>query len=159
MPEAQGAQVAHESPSIGPSGVASPPPRSPTRLSSVVQATQSSEPIMNFKYVVAIIPLESVESVERELRSIHVGGITLTRVKGFGEYKNLFTEDWLSEHMKIEVFVEEAKAERLVEVLLASSLSDVPGAGILAMMTVDKFLHLRTGTEFLPARQSRTPQP
>lgn len=105
---------------------------------------------MDFKYVVAIIPLESVQSVQRRLRSLHVGGITLTRVKGFGEYKNLFTEDWLSERMKIEVFIEEAKAQELVEALLASALSDVPGAGILAVMPVEKFLHLRTGTEVLP---------
>lgn len=104
---------------------------------------------MNHKYVVAIIPLESVESVERKLRSIHVGGITLTRVKGFGEYKNLFTEDWLSEHTKIEMFVEESKAQALVDALLASALSDVPGAGIVAVMPVEKFLHLRTGTEVL----------
>lgn len=109
---------------------------------------------MNIKYVVAIIPLESVQSVQRKLRSIHIGGITLTRVKGFGEYRNLFTEDWLSEHVKIEVFVKEAKAEGLVEALLASALSDVPGAGILAVMPVEKFLHLRTGTEVLPAHRA-----
>ena len=107
---------------------------------------------MNYKYVVAIVPGEAVESVERKLRGIHVGGITLTRVKGFGEYKNLFTEDWLSEHTKIEVFVEESKAEALVDEFLASALLGVPGAGIVAVMPVEKFLHLRTGTDSLPTQ-------
>lgn len=109
---------------------------------------------MNFKYVVAIVPLESVASVEKELRSIHVGGITLTRVKGFGEYKNFFSEDWLSEHTKVEVFVEESKLDGVVNALLETAFHDVPGAGIVAVMSTEKFLHLRTGTEILPGAPS-----
>lgn len=105
---------------------------------------------MNFKYVVAIVRSDAVESVERKLRSIGVGGITLTKVKGFGEYKNFFTSDWLSEHTKIEIFAHESKVEALLTALLETGLSDVPGAGIVAVMPVEKFLHLRTGAEVLP---------
>ncbi|UUZ76652.1 P-II family nitrogen regulator [Polaromonas sp. P1(28)-13] len=106
---------------------------------------------MNFKYVVAIVPPEAVESLERKLRNIGVGGVTLTKVKGFGEYKNFFTSDLLSEHTKIEIFTEESKVETLLNALLETALSDVPGAGIVAVMPVEKFLHLRTGADVLPA--------
>src|SRR3989442_15820263 len=106
---------------------------------------------MNFKYVVAIVRPDAVESLEARFKSLGVGGITLTRVKGFGEYKNFFTSDWLSDHTKIEVFVEESRLEGLLGALLEAAHSDVPGAGIAAVMPVDKFLHLRTGTEVLPA--------
>lgn len=105
---------------------------------------------MNFKYVVAIVPSEAVEPLERQLRSMGVGGITLTRVKGFGEYKNFFTSDWLSEHTKIEIFTEESKVEVLLNALMETARSDVPGAGIAAVMPVEKLLHLRTGAEVLP---------
>ena len=105
---------------------------------------------MNFKYVVAVIRSDALESLEARLAGIHVGGITLTKVKGFGEYKNFFTSDWLSEHTKIEIFAEESKVELLLNALLEAAHSDVPGAGIVAVIPAERFLHLRTGTEALP---------
>ena len=107
---------------------------------------------MKFKYVVAIVPPETVEALERELKRIGVGGMSLTKVKGFGEYKNFYTSDWLSDHMKIEVFAEESRLEGILRAMLQAGCSDAPGAGIVAVMPVDTFLHLRTGTEVLPAR-------
>ena len=105
----------------------------------------------SFKYVVAIVAPEVVESLESKLRSMHVGGITLTKVKGFGEYKNFFTDDWLSVHTKFEIFAEASAVDGLVDALLETAGSDVPGSGIVAVIPVDRFLHLRTGTESLPA--------
>lgn len=106
---------------------------------------------MKFKCVVAIVSPEAVKSLERKLKSIHVGGITLTRVRGFGEYKNLFTDDWLSEHTKIEIFAEEAKVEGLLDAVFEAAGSDVPGAGVVAVVPVDKFFHLHARTGHWPA--------
>ena len=105
---------------------------------------------MNFKYVVAIVPPDAVKSLEAKLMRIGVGGITLTKVKGFGEYKNFFTSDLLSDHTKIEIFTEESKVEPLLEALLEVGRSDIPGSGVVSVIPVDKFLHLRSGTEDLP---------
>ena len=105
---------------------------------------------MNIKYVVAIVYSDNLERLHAALNSIRIGGVTLTKVKGYGEYKNLYTEDWLVEHTKVEVFAEESKADLLVKVLLDMSRSEPPGAGIVAVMPVERFFHLRTGTETLP---------
>ena len=105
---------------------------------------------MNFKYVVAIVPPDAVKSLEARLIRMGIGGITLTKVKGFGEYKNFFTRDLLSEHTKIEIFTEESKVEPLLDALLEIGRSDLPGSGVVAVIPVDRFLHLRTGTEVLP---------
>ncbi|MEO5669894.1 MAG: P-II family nitrogen regulator [Ramlibacter sp.] len=109
---------------------------------------------MNFKHVIAIVRPEAVESAEAKLRSIGVGGLTLVKVRGFGEYKNFFRSDLLSDHVKIEIFVEESKVDALVEALLEVTRSDVPGAGIVAVTPVERFLHLRTGNEILPESNS-----
>ena len=109
---------------------------------------------MNFKYVIAIVPPESVETLQQKLRTMGVGGITLTKVKGFGEYKNFFSSDWLSDHMKIEIFAEESRLDSLLAAVLETGACDVPGAGIVAVLSVERFLHLRTGTEVLPARKA-----
>lgn len=105
---------------------------------------------MSFKYVVAIVAPEAVEPLEKKLRGIGVGGITLTKVRGFGEYKNFYARDWLSDHTKVEIFAEESKVDGLLDALAASAASDLPGSGVVAVIAVDKFLHLRTGTEVLP---------
>lgn len=105
---------------------------------------------MNFKYVMAIIPPYAVEGLEARLRRMGVGGITLTKVSGFGEYKNFFTSDLLSEYTKIEIFTEESKVEALFDALLEVGAADIPGSGIAVVITVDRFLHLRTGTENFP---------
>lgn len=105
---------------------------------------------MNFKYVVAIVPPEAVKSLEVRLRRVGVGGVTLTKVKGFGEYKNFYTSDLLSDHTQVEIFTEESKVEPLLDALLEVGRSDIPGSGVVAVIPVDRFLHLRTGTEVLP---------
>src|SRR5206468_11409131 len=94
------------------------PPEALPPLLSAVQTTETSEVIMNFKYVVAIVRPDAVESLEARFKSLGVGGITLTKVKGFGEYKNFFTGDWLTEHTKIEIFTEASKVEPLLGVFL-----------------------------------------
>lgn len=105
---------------------------------------------MSFKYVIAIVRPEVVAPLETKLGAIGVGGITLTKVKGFGEYKNFFTRDWLSEHTKVEIFAEESKVDALLDVLQEIADADIPAVGIVAVIPVDRFLHLRTGTGILP---------
>jgi nitrogen regulatory protein P-II 1 len=103
---------------------------------------------MTFKYVVAVVPTGALERLESELKRMQVGGVTLSKVKGFGEYKNFFTGDWLSDHTKVEIFVEDSKTDDLVSALRGTAC-DLPGAGIVAVMPTERFLHLRTGAEIL----------
>ncbi len=107
---------------------------------------------MEVKRVVAIIRSEALDALENKLKSLHVGGVTVSRVKGYGEYKNLFTDDWMIEHTKVEIFIETPKVNELIDALLEIARGDVPGAGVVAVLPVERFLHLRTGTETLPPR-------
>jgi nitrogen regulatory protein P-II 1 len=111
---------------------------------------------MKFNYVIAIVRPDAVESLKVRLRSLGVGGLTLTKVKGYGEYKNFYTADWLSDHTRVEIFVEHSKVDALVDALVEVTDSDIPGAGVVAVMPVDRFLHLRTGTETLPEAAAQT---
>ncbi len=104
---------------------------------------------MDFKYIVAVVRSDALESLEAKLADIHIGGITLTKVRGYGGYKNLYTKDWLSDRTKIEIFVETSRVELLLNTLLETASADVPGTGIVAVMPVERFLHLRTRTETL----------
>lgn len=105
---------------------------------------------MNMQYIVAIVPPELVESLEVKLRNLHIRGVTLTKVKGFGEYKNLYSNDWLSDQTKIEIFAEEAKVGSILDALRETGAADVPGSGIVAVIPVDTFFHLRAGAASEP---------
>ena len=105
---------------------------------------------MSLKYVVAIIRPDVLDALEVKLGSLHVGGMAVTKVNGFGGYTDFFSKNHLTEHIKIEIFVEEPKVEALTTAIMDSAHSDVPGAGIVAVMPVEKFLHIRTRSETLP---------
>lgn len=102
---------------------------------------------MNYKYVVAIVRPELAAPLEAKLSAVGVGGISLTKVKGFGAYKNFFSRDWLSEYTKVEIFTEESKVDALLDILQESAEANV---GIVAIMPVDRFLHLHPRHRSIP---------
>src|SRR5713101_525918 len=106
--------------------------------------------MMGMRYIVAIIRSDVLKALEGKLASIGVRGLTMTKVKGFGEYADAFSSDWLTVHTKIEIFTDESKAEAITKVIMDVAHSDIPGAGIVAVMPVEKFLHIRTRSETLP---------
>jgi nitrogen regulatory protein PII len=107
------------------------------------------EQVMEYKRIIAIIPNDVLAPLEARLKGLGVGGMTVSRVKGYGEYKNLFREDWMSEHTKVEIFVEAPKVDTIVGAMLEIERGGPPGSGIVAVIPVETFLHLRTGTQSL----------
>ncbi|MEN7527569.1 P-II family nitrogen regulator (plasmid) [Cupriavidus basilensis] len=106
---------------------------------------------MSTKCVVAIVPSDLLEKLEQQFATVHVPGLTATRVKGYGEYKNFFSSDLTSVHTKIEIFVEEESVQAIADAIFQVARSSVPGAGIVAVMPVDQLLHLHApATELNP---------
>ena len=105
---------------------------------------------MSLKYVVAITRPDVLAALEAQLANLHVRGITVTKVKGFGEYIDFLSKNHLTEHIKIEIFVDESMADAVINAILDAAHSDVPGAGIVAVLPVEKFFHIRTRSEVLP---------
>lgn len=58
---------------------------------------------MQFRKVTAIIRPERLEAVEECLKKLVNPGISVTKVKGFGEDRDFFKRGWLSQHVRIEV--------------------------------------------------------
>lgn len=100
---------------------------------------------MAFKYVIAILQPEVIQALEAQLSRIGVGGITLTRVKGFGDYKNFFSRDWLTDHAKAELFVEDARVDALLDVL--REVTNAAAPGVVAVIPVESFHHLHAGSD------------
>ncbi len=107
---------------------------------------------MGLKLVVAIIRTHALESVEERLREMGVRGLTVSRAKGFGAHADLLSRDWLVDQVKIEIFLEQDRAESVAQVILDTAHSGTRGDGIVAIVPVDKVFSVRTRLEEEPNR-------
>ncbi|MFL9935738.1 P-II family nitrogen regulator [Paraburkholderia sp. RL18-103-BIB-C] len=105
---------------------------------------------MEFRCVVAIVRSDMLERLERRLGAIHVHGVTVSKVKGFGAHPNLFSNDWTTEHIKIEIFTQEANVDALVREITAIAHAGVGGDGVVAVFPVERFFRISTSSEAIP---------
>lgn len=105
---------------------------------------------MELKCVVAIVRLDVVEVLERKLGAIHIHGVTITKVRGFGAHPNYFADDWTTEHAKIEIFAQEENVDALVKTIMDIAHVGAIGDGVVAILPVEKFFRVRSQAEAMP---------
>src|ERR1700682_3025464 len=110
----------------------------------------AKEEDMELKCVVAIVRPDVVEVLERKLGAIHIHGVTVTRVRGFGAHPNLFADDWTTEHVKIEIFAQVENVDALVSAIMDIARVCSAGDGVIAVIPVERFFRVRTASEALP---------
>ena len=99
---------------------------------------------MEARKVVAIVRCTVLEKVEKALRELGVAGMTVSRVKGYGEYANLARSDWLVDNARIEVFTTPDKVDAIVRTILDTAHVGVLGDGMVAVLPVEKLYSIRT---------------
>lgn len=105
---------------------------------------------MELKCVVAIVRPDVVEGLERKLGAIHIHGVTVTKVRGFGAHPNLFADDWTTEHVKIEVFAQEESVDALMKTIMDIAHVGTVGEGVVAVIPVEKFFRIDSQGEAIP---------
>ncbi len=96
-----------------------------------------------YRKVTAIVRTDMLEHVERALQDLHVGGVSVSGVKGYGEYADLFARDWMSSYVRVEVFTTAEHAPRVADAIVAGASTGTLGDGILAIEPVDSVLRIR----------------
>jgi nitrogen regulatory protein P-II 1 len=107
---------------------------------------------MDVVLVVAIIRSLALERVERTLHGMGVRGLTVSRVQGYGEHPNFFALNHKIEQVKVEVFVERERADAIVQGVLDTVHTGMPGDGLVAILPVEKVFSGRTRAEVVPNR-------
>ena len=105
---------------------------------------------MELRKVVAIIRSRFLGDVEERLKKIGVKGLTVTRVKGYGEDKAILAQDWLGTHARIEIYIEKSKAEKIAKVVMEVAHTGGAGDGIVCIIPVEKIFRVRTKSEIRP---------
>jgi nitrogen regulatory protein P-II 1 len=99
---------------------------------------------MDMQMIVAIIRNDRLEAVEARLRHVGVEGISVSKVKGYGEYRNFFASDWMSEEARLEIFASSGQADAVVEAITQAGCTGAPGDGIVAVVPVRALYRIRT---------------
>lgn len=105
---------------------------------------------MKLRKVTAIIRSERLEQVEKRLQEEGVNGLSVTKVKGYGEYANFFTRDWMVTHARVEIFTDEKNAERIAHAIMDAAHVGGGGDGIVALLPVEKVYRIRSKREAEP---------
>jgi nitrogen regulatory protein P-II 2 len=104
------------------------------------------------KLVTAIIKPFKLDDVREALSEIGIQGITVTEVKGFGRQKGHtelyrgaeYVVDFLPK-VKIEIGVDDAIVERVVEVISAAANTGKIGDGKIFIYNLEHAVRIRTG--------------
>ena len=104
------------------------------------------------KLVVAIIKPFKLDEVRQALTAIGVHGMTVTEVKGYGRQKGHtevyrgaeYSVDFVPK-VRVEVVVDDAAVEKVVEVIVEAARTGKIGDGKVWVSPVDSVIRVRTG--------------
>ena len=99
---------------------------------------------MSIAKITAIVRPSALPAIEKMLQDAGVPGMSVSTVKGFGDYADFFRSDWMITQARIEVFVSSARAEEIAERIMDAAHTGVEGDGIVAIEPVTTLYHIRT---------------
>lgn len=102
---------------------------------------------MEYCKITAIVRCERLEKTEQALRGAEIDGISVSQVKGYGEYENFFSRDLMCRHARIEIFTAASRAEEIARTIMQAAHIGEAGDGIVAILPVQQLYRIRTQSE------------
>ncbi|MCW9012778.1 MAG: P-II family nitrogen regulator [Gammaproteobacteria bacterium] len=99
---------------------------------------------MKYKKITAIISVLKVEDVEERLKHMNVPGMCISTTEGFGETRNSYFGDCMSEHARVEVIIEAERAEEIVNGIMDAAYVGKLGGGIVMVAPLEAVYRIRT---------------
>ena len=104
------------------------------------------------KLIVAIIQPHRLDQVRERLTAIHIAGLTVTEVRGYGRQKG-HTEIYRGAEyqisflpkLKLEIAVPESRVDDAVQAITAGSRTGKIGDGKIFVLDLEQALRVRTG--------------
>ena len=98
---------------------------------------------MNYCKVVAILNITDYGLISTEIQKLDVPGVTVSMVKGYGDYINEFHPFGFSENMKVEVYTSENNAQKIATTLATLANDMTEGGGVVAIEPINSLLNVR----------------
>jgi nitrogen regulatory protein P-II 1 len=97
---------------------------------------------MNFRKVTAIFSSLDLDKVENALIGIGVPGMTVSKTHGFGEYRNYYTRDTMTDCVRVEIFTPADQADEVVRAIARTVHKGLESEGIIAVLPVEELVHI-----------------
>ncbi len=97
------------------------------------------------KKIECVIRSEKVKELEKALRRIGVGGITITEVKGFGRETTRPEAYLILPKTKVEIYTTDKQVKELISVIINTCRTGELGDGKIIVLPVDNIHRIRTG--------------
>ena len=117
-----------------------------------VESHQLSKGARGVKLVVAVLKPFKLDDVKEVLKNLGVQGMTLTEAQGFGRqrghtevYRGAEYEVDFVPKIRIEVLVDDAQAEEVVDAIVSSAATGKIGDGKVWVIPVETVVRVRTG--------------
>lgn len=96
---------------------------------------------MSMQKVEAIVRFSALEGIEEALKEAGISGLTVSPVRGFGEYRNFFRDDWTHRFARVEIFT--TRAEEIADLIAEAAHTGGAGDGLVAIEPVDRVVRIR----------------
>jgi len=103
---------------------------------------------MPYRKVTAIINTERLEDVEAALQVMKVSGVSVSQVRGYGEYHNFYQSDMMCSHARIEIFCQTHKVEGIAHCIMNAAHTGIAGDGMVAVLPVEQLYCIRTQSKW-----------
>ncbi len=97
------------------------------------------------KKIECVIRSEKLKELERALRRVGVGGITITEVKGFGRETTRPEAYLILPKTKVEIYAADKQVKELISVIISTCCTGELGDGKIIVLPVDNIHRIRTG--------------
>ncbi len=98
---------------------------------------------MKYCKVVAILNVTDYGVLHETIQRLHVPGVTVSMVKGFGDYINSFSPYGFSDNMKVEIYTSREQAETIAQELASLADQLTEGGGVVAVEPVAQLMNVR----------------
>lgn len=102
---------------------------------------------MAIKEIRAFILKERLNLVKAALLKKGVKVISTSKVRGYGEYANFFSDDQTTEHTCIDIVLPDDKVEEAVSAIIDAAHAGGPDDGIVVVSPIERVFRIRTKKE------------
>ena len=105
---------------------------------------------MELTAIIAIIRSDRLEEVELGLQELGVMGVSVSKVKGYGEHANFFARDWMVESVRLEIFTRKDHVEAITATIMNTAHTGARGDGVVVVYPIERLFNVRLQSEAVP---------
>ncbi|MES1945194.1 nitrogen regulatory protein P-II [Salinisphaera sp. PC39] len=98
---------------------------------------------MKYRKVTAILPALELSNVEQALIDLGVSGMSVSSTHGFGEYRNYFAKDTMTDCVRVEIFADADEATEIARTIARTAHKGLESDGIVAILPAEMIWHIR----------------